>query len=144
MGAFPNHGVEYMIEFSTEVDENVLYSLIQRVIYDVRVELAYTQECYINSCGKRLLVLIPQTMADKRLLESNYYKERQDKWFASDVVARDFIKKIEQPPGFLPVVDIELSKEEKEVIEFVLHREELRPYIINNGWYEVNVVFSTM
>ena len=86
------------------------------------------QYMVVTKTGKHVIVSIKD--ADQRLLQSEYYKTREDSWFSGN---GSFCKPVAG-------VDISLTDVEKERLESVLTTaDEVESY----GWYDVQTISDT-
>lgn len=126
MGVYPNHGLEYWMEFDKKLDNNVLKSFIDDVVTRYNFSLLVTPANDV--------CILPMSRTDERLMKSSYYQQRKDDWFPHRTLIEQWWKPIEVQSS----VDIELSSGERKIIDCI--RQQFLQYITFEGWFDVNKI----
>ena len=111
-----NHGVEYRVQLKPNSDH-----------YDVLAK--YISKYKKNAIWSDIIVVANTKQTDNRLLSCKYYNDRKTTWF------KDFLPKNCK----LTNIDIDLTEEEKDILNFILH--ELGDQVIDHGWFEIWTVY---
>lgn len=110
-----DRGVEYRVYYDTSFD---IYPALAKYITTFRRQAIWND----------VVIIASKKATDQRLLQSKYYNDRKESWWASvhgpscEAIAQDNI-------------DIVLDENEKEYLEFVV--KEFGSAVQAHGWYDV-------
>ena len=119
-------GFEYIILFKKQIDR---YDIVP----DIMKECHHTIGCRRVKYGNDFeygIVIISQHKTDDRMVETQYYKNRKDSWFVSNV--EEIVKLSDDD-----IRDFTLNEHEQSIIEKVLSHPNVIDNIKEHGIYDV-------
>lgn len=126
MGIYPNHGLEYWLEFDTKLDNKTLTDFVDKLVSEFNFTLLVTPENHVQ--------ILSITKTDERLLKSHYYQERKDNWFHDRTFRACWWEKIEDQNN----IDLQLTNGEKIIVKKL--QNEFQQHLLFQGWYDVNKI----
>ena len=125
MGIYNQHSIEYILLLS---DKFATIDIL-KILKDNSIFLIIKRN---EDTNERYIILTNLTCTDKRLTDSNYYKDNSKKWIDD---YKSYTKKITED------IDIELNDKEKNFLNKILN---IMPEMIESyGWYNENSVSTT-
>lgn len=125
MGIYNGHTIQYLFFIYDKVDNNIITNKLKE--NNIYLEIRQNEKT-----NERYIALTILNTTDKRLYESQYYKENYIKWMND---YRTYIKKCNEP------IDVNFTEEEQFLLNKIL---KTIPFAIEKqGWYDENDISTT-
>mmetsp|Transcript_45865 Transcript_45865/g.74833 ORF Transcript_45865/g.74833 Transcript_45865/m.74833 type:complete len:133 (+) Transcript_45865:359-757(+) len=129
MGIFTRRGFEFLVRFDKLANVNIekLKNELMKKFPGAKVDVLTSIQA---------ISIIDQSKTDARLVQTHYYKTIEREWF-STASCMSCINVGDLIPDFV------MHEEEKELVNFVLNREDVKDHFVEFGWYDVARVSTT-